>query len=168
VGASELTIVAFEQPSLRLSHLVNRVCIRDRKPWLHVTIDGNFGSVGPLFLPVETACYNDYRTLVEAATPNAEMARQYRRHIRHRGATSFFPGLPAHAEIAAGLASLAAVHFLVRNTSFAVGRVVTIDFDRLLLDVEDVLKMPRCPVCGWERSAFQPPFSAEVVTKVQG
>jgi len=165
VGASEFTILAFEQPSLRLTHLVNRVCIQAGQPWLHVTIDGNLGAVGPLFIPVETACYNDYRTLVEAATPSAEMARRYQRHVARRGATSFFPGLPAHADIAAGLASLAAVHFLIREASFAVGRVVTVDFDRMMLDVEDVLKLPRCPACGWERSALQPPFSAEIVTK---
>ncbi len=164
VTRSDFIILALEQPDLRLAHLVNRFCIRDRKPWLLTTIDGNFGLVGPLFLPVHTACYNDYRTLADAAIPSPEMARRYHQHFLQRGARSFFPGLPAYAEIVAGYASLAIVHFLVRNSSFALGRVLTMDFDRMLIDVEDVLKLPRCPVCGGEKSAFQAPFSAEIVT----
>jgi hypothetical protein len=73
--------------------------------------------------------------------------------------------LPVYAEIVAGYATLAVVHFLVRGASFALGRVLTLDFDRMLIDVEDVLKLPRCPVCGRERSAYQPAFSAEIVTR---
>jgi len=167
VARSDVTVLALEQPDLRLAHLVNRFCIRNRKPWLLAIIDGNFGRVGPLFIPVHTACYNDYRTLDAATTnpANPEMARKYRQHILKRGAVSFFPGLPAYAEIVAGYSSLALVHFLLRNSSFALGRVLTIDFDRMLIDVEDVLKLPRCPVCGGERSAYQPPFSAEIVTR---
>jgi bacteriocin biosynthesis cyclodehydratase domain-containing protein len=167
VSRADVTVVALEQPDLRLAHLVNRFCIRNRKPWLLAIVDGNFGRVGPLFIPVHTACYNDYRTLdaATANTANPGMARKYHQHILKRGAASFFPGLPAYAEIVAGYTSLALVHFLLRNSSFALGRVLTIDFDRMLIDVEDVLKLPRCPVCGGERSAYQPPFSAEIVTR---
>jgi bacteriocin biosynthesis cyclodehydratase domain-containing protein len=168
VARSDVTVLALEQPDLRLAHLVNRFCIRNRKPWLLTTIDGNFGLVGPLFLPVHTACYNDYRTLADAATSNPGspgMTRKYHQYILKRGAASFFPGLPAYAEIVAGYASLAILHFLLRNSCFALGRVLTINFDRMLIDVEDVLKLPRCPVCGGERSASQPPFSAEIVTR---
>lgn len=165
VARSDFIVVAFEQPDLRLAHLVNRICIRDRKPWLLATIDGNFGLIGPLFLPTHTACYNDYRTLSDAATPSPQMARKHHEHNLQRSAGSFFPGLPAYAEIVAGYASLAIVHFLLRDSSFALGRVLTIDFDRMMIDVEDVLKLPRCPVCGTEKSAYQPPFSAEVATR---
>lgn len=162
VARSDFTVVALEQPHLRLAHLVNRFCIRDRKPWMLATIDGNFGLIGPLFLPPHTACYNDYRTLADAATPSPEMARKHRRHILRRNAGSFFPGLPSYAEIVAAHASLAVVHFLLRDTSFALGRVLMIDFDRMLIHVEDVLKLPRCPVCGTDKSAYRPPLATSV------
>lgn len=165
VVRSDFIVVAFEQPHLGLAHLVNRYCIRERKPWMLATIDGNFGLVGPLFLPIHTACYNDYRVLAHAAIPSPQMARKYRQHILRRGVSSFFPGLPAYTEIVAGYASLAIVHFLLRDTSFVLGRVLMIDFDRMLIDVEDVLKLPRCPVCGAEKSTYQPPFSVDVVTR---
>lgn len=163
IARSDFIVVAFEQPHLRLAHLVNRYCIRERKPWMLVTIDGNFGLIGPLFLPIHTACYNDYRVLTHAAIPSPQMAHKYRQHILRRSMSLFFPGLPAYAEIVAGYASLAIVHFLLRDTSFALGRVLMIDFDRMLIDVEDVLKLPRCPVCSTGKSAYQPPFSADIM-----
>lgn len=161
VAAADLIVLALEQPDLSTAHLLNRYAIRERKPWLLATIDGNLGMVGPLFLPVETACYNDYRTLAFAATPNRLMARRHREHVlKGRGSGSFFVGLPSYAEIVAGHASLAAVHFLLRGSCFALGRVMVIDFDRMQIDVEDVLKLPRCPVCGTQKSAYRPPFAA--------
>jgi bacteriocin biosynthesis cyclodehydratase domain-containing protein len=157
MAQADLVIVALEQPDLRTTHLVNRYAIRERQPWLLAAIDGNFGLVGPLFIPVETACYNDYRTLAFAATPNRGMARKHREHLLdHRGTGTFFAGLPAYAEIVAGHTALAAVHFLLRGTCFALGRVMAIDFDRMQIDVEDVLKLPRCPVCGTQKAAYRP------------
>jgi bacteriocin biosynthesis cyclodehydratase domain-containing protein len=163
VMASDFTVVAFERPFLRLSHLTNRFAIRQRKPWMQVTTDGNLGLVGPLFLPTYTACYNDYRALADAATPNAEMAHKYRHYLLERGSGGFFLGLPAYVDILAGYAALATVHFLLRGTCFALGRVLTLNFDRMLVDVEDVLRLPRCPVCGTDKSAMRPPFPPNIV-----
>jgi bacteriocin biosynthesis cyclodehydratase domain-containing protein len=160
MNGADLTVLALEQPDLRTAHLVNRYAIRERTPWLLATIDGNFGMVGPLFFPVETACYNDYRTLTFAATPNRGMARKHREYLlERRGTGSFFAGLPSYVEIVAGHTSLAAVHFLLRGACFALGRVMVIDFDRMQIDVEDVLKLPRCPVCGTQKNAYRPPVS---------
>ncbi len=165
VRVSDFIVVALEQPDVRLAHLVNRVCLQERKPWLLATIDGNFGIVGPLFIPLHTACYNDYRTLADGAVPGSAMARKYRQHILKRRPGSFSPGLPAYADIVAGHAGLAVVEFLIRNASFATGRVLTIDFERMFIDVEDVYRFPRCPVCAAERSAYEPAFSAEALTR---
>lgn len=162
---AEFVIVAFEQPNIRLAHLVNRLCLQARKPWILATIDGNLGLVGPLFLPVHTACYNDYATLSQAGGLNQMMARKHRQHMQRRGTGSFFPGLPTYAEIVAGYTALAVVNFLLLDASFALGRVMAIDFDRMLIDVEDVLKLPRCPVCGASKSPYQPPFSSDIVSR---
>jgi bacteriocin biosynthesis cyclodehydratase domain-containing protein len=167
VAESDLVVVALEQPDVRLAHLVNRRCIAVGRPWLHVVIDGDRGLIGPLFVPGVTACYNDFRALADAATPSPLMARVYRHYRAAQGARrSFAPGLPAHAGIVGGFASLAAVHTLLTGTCFALGRVLTVSFDRMLIDVEDVLRLPRCPVCGRQRNAYHPPFSAEIVTRV--
>jgi bacteriocin biosynthesis cyclodehydratase domain-containing protein len=164
VEKSELTVLALEGPDLRLAHLVNRFCVRERKPWMLASIDGNFGLVGPLFVPIHTACYNDYRALAFAATPSVTMARKHRQHLLSRQRGSFFPGLPSYAEIVAGHSTVAAVHFLLRDTCFAVGRVLVIDFDTMTIDIENVLKLPRCPVCGAEKSSYRPVFGDALIS----
>jgi bacteriocin biosynthesis cyclodehydratase domain-containing protein len=164
-GSSHLLVLALDRPAPGLAHLVNRVCLQARTPWLLATIDGSRGLTGPLFLPPNTACYNDYRTLVEATTPSAPMIRRYERWIRANGRRPAFAGVPAYADIIAGFATLAAVHFLSRGTSFATGRQLSIDFERMRIDVEDVLKLPRCPVCGPARSSYRPAFAPEIAEK---
>jgi thiazole/oxazole-forming peptide maturase SagC family component len=158
VSAADLTIVALEQTDLRLLHQINRVCVKSRRPWMMAMVDGNIGLVGPMFLPPHTACYNCYRTLADAPTISQSMSRKYRQHILRRGACSFFPGLPAFAEVVAGYTSFVVLQFLLQNTSYALGRVQSIYFDRLLVDIEDVLRLPRCPVCSNDR----PPYTAAV------
>jgi bacteriocin biosynthesis cyclodehydratase domain-containing protein len=163
VGAADLIVLALDRPNPRLAHLVNRVCLRARTPWILATIDGNRGLAGPLFVPPHTACYSDYRALVESTTPSAAMIRRYERWTRANARPLLFVGLPAYADIVAGFTSLAVVHFLARGRSFATGRQLAVDFENMRIDVEDVLKLPRCPVCGPARSSYRPPFPPEVV-----
>lgn len=154
----DLLILAVEQPDIHLAHAINRACVRARRPWLMVMIDGNLGLVGPQFQPPDTACYNDFQALARAAAPGGGMARTHRRHLLDNRPTAFLTGLPGYAQIMAGHASVAAAHFLVRGTSHLLGRVMVVDFDGMRIDVEDVLKLPRCPVCAERRAPYRPPF----------
>jgi hypothetical protein len=162
---SDLVILSLERPDVRLAHRVNRHCLIAGTPWIMACLDGNLGIAGPLFIPGVTACFNDYRTLADAGTPSPLMARVYRRYVSQRDTGSFFPGLPAYAAVIGGYISVAAVHQLLSGTSFLLGRTLTLNFDYMTLDAEDVLRLPRCPVCRQERSAYQPPFSADIVTR---
>ncbi len=165
VAESDLVLLTLERPDVRFAHLLNRLAFEADTPWITACIDGHAGVAGPLFVPNVTACYNDYRVLADASIPSPAMARVYRRHAAARGADSFFPGLPAYAAILGGFVSLAAVHMMLSGTSYLLGRTLTVDFDSMFIDVEDVLRLPRCPVCRKQRSSYQPPFSAEAVTR---
>lgn len=164
VSEVDLLVLALERPDIRLAHRINRHCVAAGRRWILAELDGSLGRIGPLFVPGATACYNDFRALADAASPNPLMARLHRRHTAGRPGT-VAPGLPVHAALVAGFASLAAVHTLLTDTSYLLGRVVTINFDRMMIDVEDVLCLPRCPVCSRQRASYQPVFSAEVVTR---
>jgi bacteriocin biosynthesis cyclodehydratase domain-containing protein len=165
VQESSFVVLALEQPNLRLAHLVNRLCLREHRPWILAGIDGNFGLVGPLFIPGYTGCYNDYLTLAKAATQSSAIARKHQQYLLRRSAGKFFPGLPCYAEIVAGHATLACVHFLLRDASFATSRIMMIDFDHMVIDIEDVLKLPRCAVCGVEKNCYRTPFVEAVTAK---
>lgn len=164
VSEVDLVIVAQERSDIRLAHRVNRHCIAAGRSWILAELDGSLGRIGPLFVPGVTACYNDFRALADAANPNPLMARIHRRHTAG-GAVPAASGLPVHASLVAGFASLAAVHTLLTGTSYLLGRVLTVNFDRMAIDVEDVLRLPRCPVCSRQRAGYQPVFSAEVATR---
>jgi bacteriocin biosynthesis cyclodehydratase domain-containing protein len=159
VAGCDLIILAVERPDIQLAHAVNRACVRAGRPWLMIMIDGNRGLVGPQFRPPDTACYNDYQVLARAAAPSGAMVRKHRRHLLANRPMAFLSGLPAYADIVAGHGSVAAAHFLLRGTSHLLGRVMIIDFDGMRIDVEDVLKLPRCPVCATKRAAYRPPFA---------
>jgi bacteriocin biosynthesis cyclodehydratase domain-containing protein len=164
---AELGLVALEGHDPRLLHMVNRAAIKSGKPWLLASIDGNLGLIGPLFLPGRTACFNCYSALSDAATPYREMARKYRQYLLDGGHPTFFPALPAYADIVAGHATLAAVQFLLGRRSFALGRVAIFDFVRMIVDTEDVLRLPRCPVCSLDHGPARPPLGAAVASSVQ-
>ncbi len=168
VADIDFAVLATEQPHPRLAHLVNRACLQVETPWIAAGIDGNVGLVGPLFMPPETACYNDYETLARSTRPDPAMDRLYHRYLLGRGAGSFFPGTPAYAEIVSGFAVVGAVQQLLRGTSHALGRLVTIDFETMQVDVEDVLKLPRCPVCSVGRGADEPPFAPDGRPDLEG
>src|SRR5690606_10228285 len=80
VSGHDIVIVAFERPQLHLTHLINRLCLVEQKPWLLARIDGAVGSAGPLFVPPDTACYNCYQALLDTSVPSAAMAQHYRRY----------------------------------------------------------------------------------------
>jgi bacteriocin biosynthesis cyclodehydratase domain-containing protein len=159
VAGADFAILATEQPNPRLAHLVNRACIREGRAWLAAGIDGHLGLVGPLFMPPDSACYNEYETLLRSTSANQAMDRLYHRFLLGRGTGSFFPGLPGYADVVAGLASVAAVQHLVRGRSFALARLTTIDFETMRFSVDNVLKLPRCPVCGGSPNPREPPFA---------
>jgi bacteriocin biosynthesis cyclodehydratase domain-containing protein len=168
VSDVDLTVLATEQPHPRLAHLVNRACLLHGRPWLAVGIDGNIGLSGPLFVPPDTACYNDYESLTRSTSSNPAMDRVYHRFLLRRGSGSFFPGLPAYVDIVAGYAALSAVHYLVSGNSLAVGRLMSIDFEEMQMDIQDVLRLPRCPVCSGGLGAAEQPFPPEARPDLEG
>lgn len=158
VERADLSVLALEQPQPRVAHLVNRACLGGERPWLLAQIDGSSGMAGPLFDPPNTACYNDYEVLARAVSTNVSMDDLYHRYLLGRSVGGFFPGLPSYVDVVAGYATLAAVEFLVSGGSWAMERVVFIDFDTMVIDAQDLLRLPRCPVCGGGRDPLHPPF----------
>ena len=185
----DLVVMAIEHVHPRLAHLVNRACLRVGTPWLLAQVDGAqrpldsvdipavsggvrmilssekrsstaAGAAGPLFYPPHTACYNDFEVLARSISTNAAMDRLFHRHLQIRGTASFFPGLPSYVDIVAGYVGLAAVEYLLTGSSWALERVTTIDFDSMVIDTQDLLRLPRCPVCGGGSAPLHPPFPA--------
>lgn len=167
MSKSHITVLALERANPRIAHLVNRVSISLNKPWIVGCIDGSLGIVGPLFLPFKGACYNCYETLSDATINGREMNRKYRQHLLNDHLSKFFPGLPSFSEILSGFLSIGVVSFLTTGSNFFLSRNMTINFSRMIFDVEDILKLPRCPVCGSNKAVYRAHFSPDILHKSQ-
>ena len=163
---ANVIVLALEYPSLTLSHRLNRICLDRKLPWISLVVDGNLGVVGPLFVPPETACFNCFTTLSQASAANREMTQKYRRYQESKQAGGFFVGLPSYADILAGYGGHAVIRFLLNRSAALVGRALVLNFDRLALDLEDVLRLPRCPACGVLDPGHRSAFPAEVIAKL--
>ncbi len=154
--ANDFVICALEAFSSSLLHLVNSVAIDLEKPWISVYIDGSEALVGPICVPGETACYNDFEIQHEAtlgSTKDEYLIYKEALSNGHFDATHL--ALPPYLSIASGLAATGIFRFLTMGSSFLVGRVNRIDFERMSIDYENVLRLPRCPACGPHRPGYR-------------
>ena len=154
--ANDFVICALEAFSSSLLHLVNSVAIDLEKPWISVYIDGSEALVGPICVPGETPCYNDFEIQHEAtlgSTKDEYLVYKEALSNGHFDATHL--ALPPYLSIASGLAATGIFRFLTIGTSFLVGRVNRIDFERMSIDYENVLRLPRCPACGPHRPGYR-------------
>lgn len=148
-ATTDVLIVALESSSPAAFHKINEVMLEENKPWLAVCFDGSEALIGPVFVPGETCCYNEFEIQHEAATGALRgEVLLYREALDDEAAKS-----PAHlifspyAAIASGFAVIGLVRFLVTGKTFLVGRCIRVDFERLSVDSENILRLPRCPAC---------------------
>lgn len=106
--------------------------------WLQVLpFDGSLATVGPIFVPHESACHECYRRRRSAnVSPVPD-----REHGRYPHA----PGLDA---ILAGLATLVGVRWLAARSGGDVGELIAVELAPELATSRHVLfRVPRCPAC---------------------
>lgn len=130
---------------------VNEYAIETGTPWVVGQIRGFDGIVGPAIFPGETACYEcfhqrmlsnvsnigGYETFVEDGTdPDVATA-----------------SLPMFSRMIAGYLSLDLLHLLAFGVGYTAGRVFTVNSLNLTMEVNEVLKLPRCEACGRDTSS---------------
>ncbi len=144
----QLVILASESLESSLMHTVNEVALETGKPWLCLHVDGSEAFIGPLFLPMESACYNEYQVQHEATCVGVkDEYLTYKEALDNPSLGFEHLTFPPYLEVAAGMAAVAASRYLVSGKSFLVGRSLRFDFDRLSVDTEEILRLPRCPAC---------------------
>lgn len=158
VGEGELTdavreadafVYAADREYPALGREVNRTAHEADTPWMLAQVRGLDGLVGPTVVPGETGClhclerriasgvaadrYGGFREALDAA-PDAAPA-----------------GMSCYARMVAGYAAVDFLNLLAYGRSYTAGRALTVSFADLSVEVDDVLRLPRCPVCGKER-----------------
>ena len=116
-------------------------------PWMLAQVRGFDGLVGPVVFPGETACYRCLERRIESNASDPKAYAAYRDGIADEP-TMASVGLPSFARTVAGYATVDLLYLLAYGQAFTVGRTVVLNFLDLSTEVNEVLKVPRCKVCG--------------------
>lgn len=147
VTSSDLVVHAADCPRPDALERLNRLVHETETPLLVGQVAGLDGVIGPTILPGETACYECFRQRRYANVEAPEGYRAYEKVVRDAEHAPG-PNLPGFDHVVAGCLELELVNQLSSGVGFTVGRIVHYDFSDLSVEANDVLRMPRCPVCG--------------------
>ncbi len=138
----DLVIAVERLPGEQLLRRVNEHAVEAGTPLVTGTVDGVSGTVGPTVVPGRTACFECYRTRLAANTAS-EAFESYRSTAGSDGGV-----FTAFERIITGYTTLAGLNYLLSGAGFTVGSQITFDFFDWSVEVNDVLKLPRCECCG--------------------
>lgn len=143
----DFAMVFADRPNPGLLEVVNRTAYDHGTPWIVAQACGYDGIVGPLIVPGESSCYECFRRRREANLPEADEYGAFE-EAADRRQESPGPDVRAFERVVAGLGTVDALNYLTYGFGFTAGRIVHYDFATFSMEVNDVLPMPRCPVCG--------------------
>ncbi len=146
--SSDMVVVAWESLTTSLFHSINSVAIETKRNWLLVHMDGSEAFVGPLFTPGESACYSEFEVQYEASAFGVkDELLVYKEALNELDMDRAPLILPCYMDMAAASAVTGLLHYIASGKSHLVGRCLRHDFERLTVDYEEVLRLPRCPAC---------------------
>lgn len=119
-------------------------------------IDGSQAVIGPIYIPGETLCYNEFEIQIESTIKYIDEYLLYREYLEKE--TSFSPIIPPILDIVSGYSMMFITSFFVKRTSPVLERAVFINFEDMSVDYQNVLKLPRCPVCSATRPSYKHSF----------
>ncbi|HEX4694652.1 TOMM precursor leader peptide-binding protein [Sphingomonas sp.] len=129
----------------------NALAVSLSVPFLPILLDGAVGTVGPLVVPGETACWNCLISRENAPWLRRPLAIS-REALEYQMAQGHHPSMPA---MLADCAAIELTRFFGEIPRPRPGRVITVDFLDNAMNARRVLRIPRCNVCS-EANAFSP------------
>jgi len=150
VHDSTLAVVCSDKTSVNAFQMFNEGCLIADRKWIRAVADHHMGSVGPLFVPRQTACFTCLRLRLLSNAPHPEEAAAVDRHLAAESDAT--PEVALLSGLAGAIANLLAVEVLKVLTGFSypitTGAFLSLDLFTMELSRHEVLKLPRCPACG--------------------
>ena len=158
-NASNFVVATSEVFSSHLFHTVDITALSAEKPWMSAFMDGSESCIGPIYVPGETCCYNEFEIQSEA-TLSIQRSEYYayKEEMSKNGLYCHQFAFPPYASIAAGFVVGTTSSFLLSGKSSLVGRCFRINFEKPYVDYEDILKLPRSPVSIDTRNSYRQVF----------
>ena len=129
-------------------HILNRICLELRIPWIHAAIDGPFLFIGPTFVPHRSACYECFETRI---IMNLRENTSYQRYKQALVEGQIKYGqLPVESVLLGLLSShtaLDSLNYILTGSSFTVNKVLAIYLPTMEFTFNEVLRVPSCAAC---------------------
>jgi bacteriocin biosynthesis cyclodehydratase domain-containing protein len=142
-GGNDLTVCAPAPDELPGLPEWNEQALETAQPWLQVLpFDGRYATVGPLYLPDDTGCYECFRRRRTAALGAAD-------ELAHLEAVpAAYPSAPALDALLGGLAATVALHWLVLDDHYAPAAFYAFEpLPTFALTQHQLHRVPRCEAC---------------------
>ena len=156
---SNFVVATSEVFSSHLFHTVDLAALSAEKPWMSAFMDGSEACIGPIYVPGETCCYNEFEIQSEAALSiQRSEYYTYKEEMSKNGLYSHQFAFPPYASIAAGFVAGTTSSFLLSGKSSLIGRCFRINFEKPYVDYEEILKLPRSPTSVDMRNGYRHTF----------
>lgn len=141
-----------ERPRVSFLRNLNRILLPLSKPSVLSLIDGPFASVMAM-KPPETGCFECYEARLMARMQDRTVYKEYVEKVR---SISKVPRSAGSAALLHGVASTALLEGVLlqkTNRTRLAGRVQSTFIPLLEIQMQDLLRVPVCPACGFSASA---------------
>lgn len=142
-----LAVLAQDQVNPALASEVNAVALTAGTTWTHLAMDGGQGLIGPSILPGQTACYTCLEAHWAAHSGKPEQFGALAGALQSQPPPPSYYGLPAFADVVAGLWAADLPVLLARGAAQTLGQVLAIGSSTLSAMTYAVPRAPRCPSC---------------------
>ncbi|WP_049928868.1 TOMM precursor leader peptide-binding protein [Halopiger goleimassiliensis] len=152
VSNVEYVVYADNTPGMDFAKRVNERAVETDTPLTVGHVLGIEAIVGPTIVPGQTPCLS---CLLERWRMNQTASENYQAFIESVPDQQRVH-LPSHSRIVGGLVAKEATTQLLTGHGYVVGRTLDIDLVSMNMETNEIMKMPRCDVCGassenWQR-----------------
>lgn len=152
----DVVLVCLDAPSSILLDVINRATLRTNTSWITGQVHSGIGWIGPTVIPGVSPCYKCYELRRNANLQNYDEVLRYESRLDEMPAIVRQPVAPYPLIASAG--ALLALEALRLLTGIAapqtLGRVLRLDFFSSEMKYHRILRLPRCPACGYGTRAI--------------
>lgn len=144
----DFVVAALDEYMQSILHSVNEQALEADKPWAMTIFDGSEGVAGPIFVPGETGCFNEFdiQGIAAAGTLKRDVITYYDA-VSAMGQPDLGIAPPPYVDVVSGQFTAGLLTYLTTGRSYLVSRAIRTDFERMSVDYEDIKRIPRCPAC---------------------
>lgn len=144
----DFVVAALDEYMQSILHSINEQALEAEKPWAITIFDGSEGVAGPIFIPGETGCFNEFdvQGIAAAGTLKRDVITYYDA-VSSMGQPDLGITPPPYVDVVSGQFTAGLLTYLTTGRSYLVSRAIRTDFERMSVDYEDVKRIPRCPAC---------------------